>query len=436
MATLGGAANVAANLKALGADVVLLAAVGKDSAAGELRGLLARDGIEAALVECQDRRTTVKTRVMVGAHHVVRFDVEDSGPLDIATELAFLDQYAALGAFDAIVLSDYAKGVLTNRLCAQLCAAAATKGIPVIVDPKARDLSKYAGATVITPNRREASDATGIAIKTPAEAEIAATAIRSDFGIAACIVTLSELGMLIVDANGATHQPTQAVEVFDVTGAGDTAVAAIAVALAHGFTPHEAGVIANTAAGLSVARIGANAVTLSELERAAGPYSSSPRHNKIVGMEDVARLASQCRASGKRIVFTNGCFDVLHVGHTNYLRQAAVLGDVLFVGVNSNESVRRLKGEGRPVVDETDRLSILAALEAVSFVSLFYDDTPQRIIESISPDVLVKGADYAVESIVGAEWVRAHGGTVITIPLTTGRSTSSILAKIRSAKCS
>jgi D-beta-D-heptose 7-phosphate kinase/D-beta-D-heptose 1-phosphate adenosyltransferase len=426
----GGAANVAVNIAAMGGTPVLLGAVGADDAGRALRSALAEEGVDfAELVASRSAPTTVKTRLLAGHNQIARFDEEaildDAGVRD-----ALVRRTAALVEGVAVaVISDYAKGVCVEGVCRAVIDAARGRGIPVIVDPKGQDFAKYTGATVITPNRAEATAVVGFAIRGPDDALKAAQAIRERFAIDAAVVTLGEQGMVVVSSGDSAVIPTQARQVFDVTGAGDSAVATLAVALGRGTALREACFLANAAAGLQVSRVGTARITWSEILAAIDQHATIAR-GKVVGRVDLVAAVRQARAEGKRIGFTNGCFDILHHGHVALLEAAAKECDLLVVGVNSDASVTRLKGRPRPFVPARERQAVLAGLSSVGLVCEFEEDTPLELIRAVEPDVLVKGGDYASRDVVGADLVTARGGRVITPVFVADASTTSIVDRI------
>jgi D-beta-D-heptose 7-phosphate kinase/D-beta-D-heptose 1-phosphate adenosyltransferase len=417
---LGGAGNVATNLRSLGAEVSLIALVGADAPSTPLARLMQDLGVGAdGLVSDPARPTSIKTRVLAAHHQLLRFDVERAEPCSAAHAQAMLDGLQRKAAdTDVVVLSDYGKGVLTPSLTRELIAHCRKAGLPVLVDPKGRDYAHYLGATLLTPNRKEAAAATGLDLTSDAGIASAGRQLLSRLELTACLITLSEDGMALFEAAGEQRLPTQAREVFDVTGAGDTVIAAIAFALACGLPLLEACDFANGAAGVVVGKLGAASVTLDEIARAAGNFTG--REAKLRTRDELLREVTRLRAAGRSIVFTNGCFDILHAGHVQYLEQAAALGDVLIVGLNSPK---------RPINPELDRAQLLAALSSVSYVTPFAEDTPRELIASLLPDVLVKGGDYRPDDIAGAAEVRAHGGEVRVLPFVEGRSTSRIIAR-------
>jgi D-beta-D-heptose 7-phosphate kinase/D-beta-D-heptose 1-phosphate adenosyltransferase len=428
---LGGAGNVAANLRAMEAEVEVLGVVGEDGLGERLRALLGAIGVDAAgAIRSADRPTTDKTRMMSGIHQMLRVDWEDAKALAGDAQRALLARLAErIPHASAVILSDYGKGVLTEEVVASVLRAARRRGVPVLVDPKGRDYSRYRGATLVTPNRKEAEEALGRSLADLDQVARAARELIELADLAAAVITLGPDGMHWCERSGASGRvPAMARAVFDVTGAGDTAIAHLALALADGRSVAQAVELANRAAGIVVGKRGAAAVTRAELRAALGEGRGGP--SSVFAREDLPRLLAEWRAEGRRIVLTNGCFDILHRGHVEYLRFARSRGDALLVAVNDDASVRRLKGAGRPVNSLEDRLAVLAALEMVDAVVGFGEDTPERLVREVTPDVLVKGEDWATQGVVGREWVEAHGGEVQLAPLLEGRSTSAILARL------
>jgi len=423
----GGAANVALNLAALGVKVTLMGVVGKDDAAAVLRRRLERETIDCDFLYVPDCATTTKLRVISRNQQLIRLDFEDSFTQFNPTRLTERFRFA-LSNVDAIILSDYAKGCL--RDVASLIKAARAAGKPVIVDPKGNDFKRYAGATVITPNMAEFEAVVGHCTD-EAEFEQRAEMLRSSLSLQALLVTRSEKGMsLFQQGHPPLHQPTHAREVYDVTGAGDTVIATLAAGIAAGLSLSDAMYLANLAAGVVVGKLGTATVSMAELQAAMMHHEPLPRG--IVKSEDqLEALIARARASGERIVMTNGCFDILHAGHVAYLSQARALGDRLIVAVNDDDSVRRLKGPQRPINTLHQRMAVLAGLESVDWVIPFSEDTPERLICRLKPDILVKGGDYRPEDIAGGPCVKAHGGELRVLDFVDGCSTSAIIEAIR-----
>lgn len=433
-AVLGGAGNVAENAVALGARAVLVGLVGDDATAAELRAMLG-PRIEDALVAVHGRPTTVKTRFMSGGHQLLRLDEEATDPASPEAEIALLAAYrAALAHASVVVLSDYAKGVLTDTVLREAIALARAAGRAVVVDPKRPRFEAYAGATVITPNVLEVTRATGLPADTDAAADIAGTAALEQAGAEAVLVKRSEKGLTLVRRGEATHHvPTQAVEVSDVSGAGDTLVTAFAIALAGGAPMAEAALLANVAAGLVVAKPGTATVTQPELAAALHREEVLAIDSKVLPLAGALAQIAAWRGAGLKVGFTNGCFDLIHPGHVRLLAAARAQCDRLVVALNSDASVQRLKGPDRPVQNEAARATVMASMAAADLVVIFEEDMPERLIRAILPDVLIKGADYAIDEVVGADIVQEAGGRVALIPLQAGHSTTGTIRRINAA---
>lgn len=431
----GGVGNVARNARALGAAVTCIGVAGEDAEAEALAAALADEGAALSLIRLADRPTTVKSRFLAGSQHLLRADRERAAPLDAAGEGRVLAAFReALAAADVAVLSDYAKGVLTDTVAAEAIAAARAAGVPVLVDPKSRTFARYAGATLLTPNLKELRAATDLPATTDAEAADAARIAREAAGVAALLVTRSEKGMTLLDAEDRVHHlPAEAREVFDVSGAGDTVLATLAVMLGAGATLAEAAAIANAAAGIVVGKVGTAVVHPQDLLAAVQARGDAVAEGKILLAAQAAERVQRWRARGLSVGFTNGCFDLLHPGHVSLLRQARAACDRLVVGLNTDASVRRLKGPSRPVQAEHARAIVLGSLESVDAVVLFDEDTPMRLIETLRPDLLVKGADYTVETVVGGGFVQSYGGRVLLARLEDGFSTTGTIARLTGA---
>jgi D-beta-D-heptose 7-phosphate kinase/D-beta-D-heptose 1-phosphate adenosyltransferase len=425
---LGGAANVARQVAALGAKVTLSGTIGKDAAGDVLLQLCAASGIDTrAIVRADDRRTTRKLRVLGHSQQLLRMDWEDASPCGAHIGSGMLAGLADEMP-DAVILSDYAKGVLTAPIISAITARVGK--VPVVVDPKARDFTCYRGATTITPNLRELEAAAGKSLDATDTETIAVEARKliAATGLDSMVVTLSEHGMLVVPAAGPTVPvPASKREVFDVTGAGDTAIAVLTLSLAAAASLPAAARLANAAAGVSVGQVGAVAVDVDSIR---SELTASP-DAKVLSRTELAARCASWRIAGKRIVFTNGCYDLLHAGHLSLLHSAARLGDVLVLAINSDTSVRRLKGPERPLVPQAERAALLAALACVDAVTVFDEDTPLETIEAVRPHILVKGADYRAEEVVGREIVEANGGHVALVPLLPQKSTSALVDRIK-----
>lgn len=427
---LGGAGNVINNLRALGADVSVASAIGDDDNGEELTLMLKAIGVNTdALVVQPGRKTSKKSRVVAAHQQILRYDKESKDAIESATAAAILSAVEQnLLTYDIIILSDYGKGVITAELAQGIIRSARKADKKVLVDPKGRDYMKYRGAHLLTPNRKEAVEATGIEIRNEESLTAALLWLKEECELDRSMITLSEDGIAIYDG-GLKRFPTVAQEVYDVTGAGDTVIASMAFALSSGRSIDEAAPFANLAAGVVVGKIGSATVTLDEIEEYEAALHKSSSEAHIKSFEEIKQIVSRCRKSGKRIVFTNGCFDILHVGHVKYLQMAKSFGDILIVGLNSDASVRALKGPERPVNTEDDRAYILAALESVDYVVKFGDDTPHELIKMLRPDVLVKGGDYAGKKVVGSEF----SGELRLVDFVEGKSTTSTIERIREA---
>ena len=423
---LGGAANVAVNLAHLGAKVCLIGIIGQDDHACVIKQLLQQHGIQHALVEHPDVNSITKLRILSRGQQIVRVDFENAFPDDAIDNINTL-AFAQFNAYDAIILSDYNKGTLAQSQA--LIDHANRAGKPVIIDPKGHDFSRYTGAYLLTPNRQEFEAIVG---PCPDEQTLKTKAfsLLSQLNLQALLVTRSEQGMSLFLQNGDTHRlPTQAQKVFDVTGAGDTVIATLTGAFAAKQSLLQATELANTAAGLVVAKPGCAYATPEEIAQALNPLTPKSLSTNSA----LPQLITQTRilkAQGKRIVFTNGCFDILHIGHIQYLAEAKQLGDYLIVAVNDDASVKRLKGDSRPINTVDNRMAVLAQLKSVDWVISFTDDTPNALITALEPDVLAKGGDYALNDVVGADIVHAYGGAVHVLGLQQGYSTTRIIESI------
>ena len=424
---LGGAANVAHNLAAVGCPASVVGLVGADPAAEELKGLLTELGADlSGLVTDPGRPTTVKLRVMAHDQQLLRCDWEDTSPPDEKITQELRDALVAgLARCDGVIVSDYGKGLLTPALLGELIAAGRREGKPVLVDPKGRDYGRYRGATCLTPNEFEAATVIGRDLQDDGAILAAAQELRAELQTDHFCITRGPSGLLAL-ADSGEHRllPAQAREVYDVTGAGDTFISLFGALYIAGTPFFEAVETANMAAGIVVGKVGTATVTVPELLGHTGG------RRKIYGADEAAALAESLRAEGRSIVFTNGCFDLLHAGHIQYLQASRDQGDLLIVGINSDDSVRRLKGPTRPLIGEEDRAHLLAALSAVDHVVIFEEDTPETLLRAIKPHVLTKGADYTVEGVVGHDFITQWGGRVALIPLKENRSTSGIIDKI------
>ena len=429
---LGGAGNVVHNLAALGAQVSVCSVVGDDQNGRELLKQFCSNHIDTSAIFLDpDRRTSRKTRVVAAHQQIVRIDRESREAL-----LASVEQQLCLWLtshtheFKVVLLSDYNKGVLTPAVIAAAVSAATAAGIPVLVDPKGTDFARYGGATLLTPNRKEAEAASGITIKDAASLAQAADVIMVEASLQYLLITRSEEGMSLFTSGGeAVHIPTVAREVFDVSGAGDTVLAALAVGVASAFTMAESARLANVAAGIAVGKLGTSIVTPQEIIDTVS-LAHKDSHTKIKSLDVLSAIIAAEKNRGKRVVFTNGCFDLLHAGHVKYLQKARGLGDLLVLGLNSDASVRRLKGPKRPLIDQDERAHLLAALDCIDYVVIFDEDTPLELITELKPYILAKGGDYSIEGVVGRDIVESYGGRVELVTFVEGKSTTNIIERV------
>ena len=436
----GGAGNVASNLAGLGCPVTLVGLCGFDPEADILKSLLTQSGIDTCLHPVEHRPTITKTRVMAGIQQVCRIDDENTSPLDETLSNALFRIFESeIERAHAVVLSDYGKGVLqSSGLCASMIQTCRRRAVPVLVDPKGADWSRYRGASGITPNTAELELAAGV--RTPSLDALSAAAARliDAIDLEWLVTTRGPRGMVVSRRGGMQPVaiPAVAKEVYDVSGAGDTVIAVSAACLACGMDICDAAAVANTAAGIVVGKLGTQPILRSELEAALQVgvgQASSGGSIKILSAQAAAHQVRSWQSAGKTVVFTNGCFDLLHPGHIHILHQAKALGDKLVVGLNSDASVRRLKGPSRPILSERDRAALLSALEDVDAVVLFSEDTPIELITLLKPDILVKGDDYRIDQVVGRDVVTSYGGKVMLVPLLQGYSTTGIANRIHAA---
>ena len=431
----GGAANVAMNLAGLGASVTLLGFAGDDPEQHRLEALLAFRGIEPRLIATSQMPTTTKLRILSGHQQMIRLDTEGQrGFSDLDCRKLAHKAQDALDGVAVVVLSDYAKGTLSESLCQLLIEEARRRKIPLLVDPKNRSFLRYRGATTICPNLKELSAATGESRTDLDRLLLAGQALVPALALEFMAVTLGEKGIALLRSDSQLHVPAVARQVYDVSGAGDTVIAVLALAIASGMPREAAAKLANIAAGIVVGKVGTVPVEREELLGALSEQQAAAIDEKMFSLNRLLAQVSRWRSSGQRIVFTNGCFDLLHVGHIRLLEEARRKGDRLVVGLNSDASVRRLKGPSRPLVEERERALVLAALSAVDAVVVFGESTPLRLIEVIRPDVLVKGGDYTQQTVVGAREVQAWGGRVELIPLVGGISTTRLIATASSLR--
>ena len=429
---LGGVGNVARNLAALGGHVTLVTLTGQDAAGNEINAALTNlDSVKANLVRDNSYQTTIKTRFIANTQQILRTDEEVLNSISdqVGKELLY-NAEAGMRHNQVVILSDYGKGVLGGGRAQRLIASAKSAGMTVIVDPKGSNYEIYSGADVITPNRKEICEATGMPVTTFDQAAAAARTICYSHNVQAVLLTLSQDGMILVRAEETHHLPAKTREVFDVSGAGDTVVAALAGAVATGAELEKAAQLANICAGIVVAKAGTAAAYLPEVISTLQLHSTLNARSKLVDYEEANDIVEAWRQTGLKIGFTNGCFDLLHPGHVSLLRQASNSCDRLIVGLNSDSSVKNLKGLSRPVQSEKARATVLESLSIVDLCVVFDEDTPIDLIRRLKPDVLVKGNDYTVETVVGGEEVRSWGGEVILAELEKGFSTSATIDRM------
>jgi len=427
----GGAANVAANLRGLGCEVSVAGVIGADEDGRQLLELLQACGIETtAILSTPDRPTICKTRILGGRQQILRVDTEKTGELGADVKVQLLSAIEAqISNCSAIILSDYGKGLLSDSVCQAIIRRGRELSIPTFVDPKGLHYEKYSGCDVISPNRLELAAATSTDQNNLELMLQRGEQLRSKLAIGHLAVTLGELGIALLESGGVHRFPALAREVFDVSGAGDTVIATASAAVASGLPLHESIRLANLAAGIVVGKLGTVPISRDELLAKLASAGEASQEEKICSLEGLLKRSAQWHIAGQRIVFTNGCFDLLHVGHLALLEQAKREGDCLIVALNSDRSVRALKGAGRPIISEDARARIVAALPSVDAVVLFDEETPLNLICSVKPHVLVKGGDYSEEEVVGANEMKTWGGKVALIPLVEGSSTTEILKR-------
>lgn len=428
----GGAANVASNLVALGVKTYLLGFVGKDDEAVKLRRLVSKNKISDALIDVESHPTVSKTRLIAGGQQMVRVDSESYTPYkqeDINKLIATIDDFIQKLP-SVVILSDYAKGILTEQVCQHVIKSARSLNIPVLVDPKGRNYRKYKGATTITPNKQEASLASDIDANDEVALIKASVLLRQEMNIDYLVLTRSEEGVTLIENKNVTHIPAVAKQVFDVSGAGDTVIATLAAGLISGLLFLDALKLANIAAGIVVANLGTVPISKSELLGELVRVKSITQTSKIYHLEDLVSKVSEWRKNKDRIVFTNGCFDLLHAGHVKFLEKARTYGQKLILAINSDESVNVLKGNNRPVINESDRCRILSGLASVDAVIVFEDKSLLDLIEKLKPDVMVKGNDYFVSEVIGADLLKNWDGIVKIIPIDSSYSVSKIIERM------
>jgi len=429
---LGGAGNVINNLKTLGAKVSVSSVIGDDDNGKELLSMLQVIDVNTTnIITQKQRKTSKKSRIIAVSQQILRYDKESKDDIIQKSSDAILENLSkSIKMYDMVVLSDYGKGVLTQSLCQGIITLAKENNVRVLVDPKGSNFTKYKGAYLLTPNKKEAILATDIDINDAKSLEKALLKLKSKCDLEVSLITLSEDGIATLDKKVEIF-PTVAKEVFDVTGAGDTVIASIAFALSAGKSIQESAAFANLAAGVVVGKIGSATVSISEIEEYEASLHKSTSDAHIKSFDDIDNLVKHARENGKKVVFTNGCFDILHVGHVKYLQIAKSFGDILIVGLNSDESVSRLKGPTRPVNIAEDRAYLLAALEAVDYVVPFVEDTPYNLIKMIAPDTLVKGGDYEGKAVIGTEFAIE----LKLVDFVDGKSTTKTIEKIQGQTC-
>ncbi len=428
---LGGAGNVVNNLVALGSDVTVMSVIGDDEIAVELTNMLESIDVKHYLICDETRKTTKKSRIIASQQQVVRYDHETKEDISQESEAVLnVKLLEIVNSFDIILVSDYGKGVITNTLMNKILFCALGSNIKVLVDPKGDDYTKYIGAYLLTPNKKEAIEATNIDIKDNDSLKLALKKLQNLSALEVPMITLSEDGIAILDKNDeVVVSPTVAREVYDVTGAGDTVLASLGYCLSKGNNISQSLEFANLAAGVVVGKIGSATASNEEIEEYKSSLHKSSIDSHIKTFEQIEKTVERLKSQGKKIVFTNGCFDILHRGHVEYLDKAKSFGDVLILGLNSDASVRALKGESRPINNEQDRGFILAALESVDYVVLFTDDTPLSLIEIVQPDTLVKGGDYEGKDVVGSNIAKE----LKLVQFVDGKSTTKTIQKIQAS---
>ncbi|WP_320036485.1 D-glycero-beta-D-manno-heptose-7-phosphate kinase [Halarcobacter sp.] len=425
---LGGAGNVISNLLALGASVEVLSVVGDDEVGLLVKAMLTKQGAKASLIEQKGRKTSRKTRLMASHSQVVRYDKESKNNISVQSVKSLYEKFQEkINSYDIVLLSDYNKGVLTNDLLDKIISYSNKKGKKVLVDPKGSDFTKYKGAYLLTPNKKEAELASGIKIESDIDLKDALFKLKDEVSLAVSVITLSENGIAILEDDKVCVKPTVAREVYDVTGAGDTVLASLGFALSLGCDISTSVEFANLAAGVVVGKIGSATASLDEIEEYQASLHKSSIELHIKSFEQIEKISNRIKSQNKKVVFTNGCFDILHKGHVSYLNTAKSFGDVLILGLNSDASVKRLKGETRPINTQDDRAYILSALECVDYVVIFDEDTPYELIKLVQPDILVKGADYEGKEVVGSDIAKETK----LVTFVDGKSTTKTIEKIQ-----
>ncbi|XPV67623.1 MAG: D-glycero-beta-D-manno-heptose-7-phosphate kinase [Halarcobacter sp.] len=428
---LGGAGNVINNLVSLGVDVEVISVIGDDPVGDEIKSMLENIDVKSYLVEQENRKTSRKTRLMASNSQVVRYDKESKEDISKQSQELLFDKFQISiqhnKNIEVILLSDYNKGVLTSSLVEKIINLANNHKIKVLVDPKGNDFTKYKNAYLLTPNKKEAQLASNIQIEDQESLKKVLKKLKEQSNLSISLITLSENGIAVLDDDKVITHPTVAREVYDVTGAGDTVLASLGYALSLDYDINKAIKFANLAAGVVVGKLGSATVTLDEIEEYKASLHKSSIELHIKDFQEIEKISNRLKQQNKKIVFTNGCFDILHKGHVSYLNIAKSYGDVLILGLNSDDSVKRLKGESRPVNTQDDRAYVLSALECVDYVVIFDEDTPYELIKVVQPDILAKGADYEGKEVIGSDIAKETK----LINFVEGRSTSKIIEKIQ-----
>jgi len=426
--TLGGAGNVVNNLVALGTNVDVISVIGCDNVADELKALLENINVQTSnLVVETKRKTSKKSRLIASQQQVLRYDMESIGDIDENSHKSIIEALEnSIKKYSSIILSDYGKGVLTTKLTQDIIKIANKNGVKVLVDPKGKDYSKYKGAYTLTPNKQEAIEATNIDIKDENSLINALKTLKKQCNLEVSLITLSEQGIAIFE-DTLSIRPTTAREVYDVTGAGDTVIASIAFALGNDLSIKEAVYFANLSAGVVVGKLGSATATLDEIYEYEYSLHKSNSTSHIKTFEEIGKIALKLHNQGKKIAFTNGCFDILHIGHVKYLEEAKSYADVLILGLNADSSVRKLKGQTRPINTQDDRAYILASLESVDYVVIFEEETPYNLIKLIRPHILIKGGDYEGKEVVGQD----IANELKLVKFVDGKSTTNTIKRIQ-----
>ena len=430
---LGGSGNVSANLSGLKINTTLIATVGHDTNAELARSLLESANIKHELVQLLDRPTTIKTRIVSGNNQIVRIDREvkkSIGTVDERIVLNIFNDVITSNNIDVIILSDYDKGLITEFVASEIIRISNTVDVPVLVDPKCNAYHKYSGAKLVTPNQKEAAEICGCNISDIENIYNTSRRLMNELNIENFMVTRGENGISLIEDDCITEFGAAAKQVYDVSGAGDTVIATVAASLSLGFSLSDSCKFANLTAAIVVAKLGTVAIKLEDIVSNLREDETSQAQRIALNVDVAQRQCEAWRRGGEKIVFTNGCFDILHPGHVKYLENAKSLGDKLVVGLNSDSSIRKLKGEDRPINDENSRAMLLSALRYIDLIILFTDETPEHLIKAITPDILVKGGDYLPETIVGANFVKENGGEVKVLDFVKGFSTTNIINRI------